>query len=163
MEKGDEKSKVMKKWLMADEYSYCFTRERVRYRTYRSKKWTVKPKNCIPECTITFEIFSGEGHSPCPDPSPLGREKSLLWPNLFSACGTSIVAPLTLHTSRFRCSVLCVPYFQCRLLATLVAALWWSRLSKRKINFRWSNCIRVFVYSVLCLFTVVAFLFYESF
>jgi len=32
--------------------------------------------------------------------------------------GASIVAPSALHTSRF-CSVLCVPYFQCRLLATL--------------------------------------------
>ena len=33
--------------------------------------------------------------------------------------GASIVAPSALHTSRFRRSVLCVPYFQCRLLATL--------------------------------------------
>jgi len=31
----------------------------------------------------------------------------------------SIVAPSALHTPRFRRSVLCVPYFQCRLLAIL--------------------------------------------
>ena len=34
--------------------------------------------------------------------------------------GASIVAPSALHTSRFRRLVLCVPYFQCRLLATLM-------------------------------------------
>jgi len=51
--------------------------------------------------------FLGRGTAPPQTPShPLG------------AYGASIVAPSALHTSRFR-PVLCVPYFQCRLLATL--------------------------------------------
>jgi len=43
------------------------------------------------------------GRNPSPDPT----------------LGASIVAPSALHTSCFRRSVLCVPYFQCPLLATL--------------------------------------------
>ena len=48
--------------------------------------------------------------------------------------GASIVAFSALHTSRFRRSVLCVPYFQCRLLETLTVtnvvqdkrSQWWK-------------------------------------
>jgi len=40
-------------------------------------------------------------------------------PHPVGAYGASIVALSALHASRFRRSVLCVLYFQCRLLATL--------------------------------------------
>jgi len=41
-------------------------------------------------------------------------------PHPLGAYGASIVAPSALHTLWFRRSVLCVPYFQCRLLAALM-------------------------------------------
>jgi len=48
-----------------------------------------------------------------------GRNPPQTPPHPLGAYGASIVTPSALHTSRFRRSVLCVPYFQCRLLATL--------------------------------------------
>ena len=61
--------------------------------------------------------FLGRGIVP-PQTTPHlgGRNPS---PDPLGAYGASIVAPSALHTWRFRRSVLCVPYFQCRLLATL--------------------------------------------
>jgi len=58
---------------------------------------------------------------PLPRPLPTGQGEthSQTSPHPLGAYGASIVAPSALHTSRFRLSVLCVPYFQCRLLATL--------------------------------------------
>ena len=49
----------------------------------------------------------------------MGETPAQAPPHPVGAYGASIVAPSALHTSRFRRSVLCVPYFQCRLLATL--------------------------------------------
>jgi len=67
-----------------------------------------------------LKIFSGSGTAlPQTPPHPLGA---------------SIVAPSALHTSGFWRSVICVPYFQCRLLATLTVtnvvqgkrSQWWT-------------------------------------
>ena len=65
---------------------------------------------------------TGEGETaPQTPPLPLG------------AYGASIVVPSALHTSRFRRLVLCVPYFQCRLLATLTQ-LWLMSSRVNEVN-----------------------------
>ena len=67
-----------------------------------------------------WKIFCG-GARPLSRPLPTdeGETPSQTPPHFLGAYGASIVAPSALHTSRFRRWVLCVPYFQCRLLATL--------------------------------------------
>jgi len=65
---------------------------------------------------INLKNFLGRGTDP-PQILPLGREKS---PDPTPSAPTAPRSSRSaLHTSRFRHSVLCVPYFQCRLLATL--------------------------------------------
>jgi len=79
--------------------------------------------------------FLGRGTAPPQTPLHWGGKKpSPDPPHLLGTYGASIVAPSALHTSRFQRSVLCVPYFQCRLLATLTAtnvvqgkrSQWWK-------------------------------------
>jgi len=107
--------------------------------------WSVKSelsslKKLLPECTITlfqeiWKIFWG-GAQPLPRPFPTGEGETPPQTPPYPLCayGASIVAPSALQTSRFWRSVLCVPYFQCRLLATLTVtnivqgkrSQWWK-------------------------------------
>ena len=97
------------------------------------------PKKLLPECTITryfkteiWTIFWG-GAQPVPRPLPTKEGETPPQTPPHPLCA-SIVAPSALHTSRFRRSVLCVPYFQCRLLTTLTVtnvvqgkrSQWWK-------------------------------------
>ena len=83
-------------------------------------------KKLLPKCIITRYFNTEIWKIFCGGAQPLHR----LHPTL----GASIVAPSALHTSRFRRSVLCVPYFQCRLLTTLTVtnvvqgkrSQWWK-------------------------------------
>ena len=81
--------------------------------------------------------FLGRGTAPSQTPPHWRGRNSSPWQtprHPLGAYGASIVAPSALHTSCFRRSVLCVPYFQCRFLATLTVtnvvqgkrSQWWK-------------------------------------